>query len=284
MKRIIIGLILILAIVPIALSMLGTGDEYAAEKVFYRAANISKKIAMNPDVAPPAMLSSVEKYYLEILKRYPDTDTAKITRMTLSEFYAVNERYDEAISELDTIIAAEGQNIAMLSRAHYLKGGVYERQDRWDKALEEYVILRDEYAETPVGLQVPLYLGQHYAQEGKEEAADRAYREAVVFYEQLEKEYSGKMLGYSAANMLREVYGRLKDYENAGRVVENIINNYPSQITFIQQLPFVELIFARALGRPEKAIEIYKNIKEKTMNEELIKLLDEAIASFEAKK
>ncbi|MDD5680420.1 MAG: hypothetical protein PHI59_04175, partial [Candidatus Omnitrophica bacterium] len=70
MKKTIINLILILAAVAVLLSLLSIGDEYAAEKLLYRASKINEKIISNPDVVPPKMLALVESTLTKIIQKY----------------------------------------------------------------------------------------------------------------------------------------------------------------------------------------------------------------------
>lgn len=284
MKKIIVIFILILALVYVVLSILGREGEYGAERLFYRTLKINEKITKNPDVAPPVMLASVENTLKKILDRYPDTKAAKSAHMALAEFYLVREKNDKALFVLNEIIEMGDHGAPILCKAHFLKGFVYEKEGQWDKALKEYTILRDKYTDTPLGLQVPIYIGTYYTQKGKEVEAKRAYNEAVLFYEKIEQDNRGNMLGYTASGFLRQAYLTLERYEEAGRVVENTLNNYPSDLTFVQQLPYIDLIFVKTLNKPEKAIEIYKNVIEKMKNEELIAVLQGKIEELEGKK
>jgi tetratricopeptide (TPR) repeat protein len=281
MKKIIIIFIVILIAVYLALSVLGAKDEYPAERLFYRALKTNEKILINPDVAPPKMLTAVEKDLKTVLTKFPDSRTAKAAHLSLAEFYIINKRYNDALSTLDDIIVAEGQDIAMLSKAHFFKGSIYEKQGRWDKALEEYAILRDEYTDTSLGVQVPLYIGRYYMGKGEEAEAKAAYMEAIGFYENLERNNKGSLLGYTAATLLREAHISIGDYEQAGRVIEDTINNYSSDLVFAQQMPYVEVIFVNALKRPEKAVEIYKKVRQKAKDEKLIEILDKKIEQLE---
>jgi tetratricopeptide (TPR) repeat protein len=281
MKKTIITLIIILIAVYVTLSILGARDEYPAERLFYRALKTNEKILINPDVAPPKMLASVEKDLKVVLTKFPDSRTAKVAHLSLAEFYIINKRYDNSLSVLNDIIVAEGQDVAMLSKAHFLKGSIYEKQGQWNKALEEYAILRDEYTDTSLGVQVPLYIGRYYTGKGEEAEAKAAYGEAISFYENLERNNKGSLLGYTAATLLREAHISIGDYERAGRVIEDTINNYSSDLVFAQQMPYVEVIFVNALKRPEKAVEIYKKVRQKAKDEKLIEILDEKIAQLE---
>lgn len=283
MKRTISVLILILAAVYMILAILGRGDEYAAEKLFYRAMSANEKIVINPDVAPPKLLASVERGLQRILEKYPKTNTAKSAQMALVEFYIFRKKYDEALSVLNAIIGTENQNVSVLSRAHFIKGLVYEKQDKWNDAIDEYVILRDNFTDTALGLQMPLYIGRYYSEKGSPAEAQQAYSEAVNFYDRLQRENRGKVMGYAAETLLSQAYIAIQNYEEAGRVVEDIIKTYPTQQAFMQELPIVEMIFVNVLKRPEKAIEIYRFAHEKTNDQTLKDILQKKIEQLEAK-
>lgn len=284
MKKTVFILISILIIVYVILTILGSGGEYDAEKLLNRAAKLNEKIAANPDVVPPALFASVEKKLQTVPEKYPKTNAAKTAHMVLAEFYLVNKKYDKALQTLDTIIGLYKKDAAILSKAHFLKGKAYEEQGQWGKALAEYRIVWDKYADTSAGLQVPLYIGDYYSRKGKDAEAAKAYNEAAAFYEGVEKKNRGNGLGYLASNFLMQSYVNLKKYEEAGKVVEDTINNYPSKFTYAQHLPNVEFIFVKTLKKPEKAIEIYKSVIEKTDDNKLKKTLKERIELLRADK
>jgi tetratricopeptide (TPR) repeat protein len=100
----------------------------------------------------------------------------------------------------------------------------------------------------------------------------------------LESENRGKTLGYAAANLLLQAYLNLKQYEQAGKTLEDTVNNYPELPSLVQQMPNIELIFVKKLKEPEKAIAVYNSIKEKTNNSKLLKFIEERIKTLEAQK
>ena len=277
MKKTIFLLISVLIIVYIILSILSLGGEYAAEKLLHRAVKINERIAANPDVVPPALFMAVERNLEGIIKRFPNTKTAKAARLALAEFYVTHKKFDGALLVLDGIINSNVEDRVMLSKAHFLKGNVYEKQNQWSKALVEYKTLRDEYKETSLGLQAPIYIGNYYRSNGRDAEAAKTYNEAVIFYEKLERQNRGKTLGYLASNFLMQSYVNLRKYEEAGKVIENAIDNYPSKLTYLQHAPNVETIFVKILKNPQKAIKIYEKIKEKTDDDKFKEFLEKKI-------
>ncbi|MBI5144548.1 MAG: tetratricopeptide repeat protein, partial [Candidatus Omnitrophica bacterium] len=261
----------------------GSG-EYAAERLLYRALKNNQKILINPEVAPAKMLASIENDLERILKRYPKSETAKQAYIKLAEFYIANKKYDKAIATLNVIMEKYDKNQGVLSTAQFLKGATYEKQGEWDSALKEYVTLRNKFPTTQLGLQVPIYIGRYYARKGRQGEAEAAYKEALAFYEKLEGDNKGKMLGYAASMLLLQTYLGLKNHEEAGRVVKQTIYNYPSSMALVQLLPYVDVIYVKILKRSESAIEIYNHVKDKTDDAKLKKFLQKKIEELEVKK
>ena len=181
MKKIIWVMVLILVVVYAALATLGAGGEYAAEKLLYRAAKMNEKIAANPDVVPPKLIDSIENDIKKLLQKYPDTEAAKAANIKLAEFYIAHKKYDQALAHADKIIKKYEKNPGIVSMAHFLKGIAYEKQDKWPSALKEYHLVRDNYKDTQLGMQMPIYIANYYSQKGREAQAEEAYGEAARF-------------------------------------------------------------------------------------------------------
>ncbi|MFC1631402.1 tetratricopeptide repeat protein [Candidatus Omnitrophota bacterium] len=280
MKNTVLILITILLVVAGALTWITSGAEYAAEKLFYQAMKINQEIAVNPDVAPPFMIDRVENKLKKLLERYPNTRTAKQANLSLIEFYLGNKKYEQAISAAEGTLEKYGQDRSFASRVQFLKGVAYEQQGQWPQALEEFLILRDEYTKTFLGLGIPLYIGEYYTTKGNDAQAAQAYQEAIGFYTRLENENKGQASGYAAINLLMRAHLILEQYEQAGVVLEKIISEYPKLRVFVQQIPSIEAIFIKKLNKPEKALQLYENIKVKTDNEKVIKFLDGRIEAL----
>ena len=283
MKKIIITLILVLLIGFALLHIIGRGDEYTAEKIFHAAMKANSKIVSNPDVAPPKLVSFVENNLTKITKIYPDSKAAKGARMALAEFYVQRKRYDDAIAAIDKVISTEADNKTLVSKAHFFKGLVYEKKDQWDKAVKEYKLLRDEFTDTAMGLQMPLYIGRYYAEAGNTEKARSSYEEAAKFYSDLESGNQGNIMGYTSQSLLCQTYIILERYEDAGIQLQRIIANYPGDQTYMQNLPSVELVYINKLNNPLKALEIYKSALNLTTSEQLKDILQTKIGELEAK-
>jgi len=279
----VIILILVFIAVYVLLSLVTKGEEYAAERLFFKAIDAYQKMAINPEVTPAGVIASVENKFRNVIEKYPDTATGKKAHIVLAEFYMSNQDYNKAIETLNAFIDTGYEDIPLMSKAHFYKAATFEKQDQWDEALKEYQILRDRYFKTSVGMMVPLYLGRCYARKGDPAKSSSAYREAIMFYEQLEKTNRGTRIGYTGADLLTQAYMEIGKIEAAGSVVEATIKNYPNIRTYERYLPLVEYIYAMQLKRPQKAVEIFKGIMEKTENDNLKEFLEKKIEELEGK-
>jgi len=277
-------LIAVLIAVAGALIMISSGDEYGAERLIYRAIVANQEIAANPEVAPPGLLARVEDNLKKIVKKYPKTRTARAAYLSLIGFYWEQKKYENVKSTADAIIARYPKDRGILSSAYFLKGAVFQEQGEWNKALKEFHTLRDEYTDSVLGLEVPIYIADYYKEERKLGQAKQAYIEAVQFYAKTEKKFRKKALGYAAANLLMRAHTELEQYEQAGQVLESVFKNYAKMQVFIQQLPNIEGIFIKKLNNPDKALQLYAIIRDRTEDERILEFLDGRIKAINVQK
>lgn len=284
MKKVVIILIFILITVHVTLSVLGSRGEYAAEKLFYRAMKVNSRIVVNPDVAPPPVLAQVENDLKTLITKYPNANITRTANTVLVEFYTTYKQYDKALDVVGSMMDKYKSDEVIMSTAHFMKGDIYEKQDNWPKALAEFELLRDKYPYSRLGIQIPIYIAKHYDSKGQGSEASSAYSEARSFYRRIEKEHSGSGLGLAASTLLFQTYMNTRNYEEAGKVLEETINTYMGQPVILQLIGQVENVFVTKLNEPQKAIEIYKNISGKIPDGKFKKVLQKRIDDLSAKK
>ena len=103
MRKSVLIMIVILIALSALLYFLGSGGEYNAERLLFSAMVLNRKIIANPDVAPPALLATVEDRFQKVLKRYPKSAAATRASIALVEFYIAHKKYDKALLEIDAI-------------------------------------------------------------------------------------------------------------------------------------------------------------------------------------
>ena len=281
MKKIIYILVGILIAVYIGLSLLSSGSDYNAERLFYKAARTINKIKLNPEVVPPALAASAENVLLAISDKFPESKVYVPSRMMLVELYSIANQQDKAIGVLDDMLKEHAQNRDMASKLHFAKGNIYEKQQEHDRALAEYRLLARDYNDTLHGVQAPLYIGDYLTRIGRGADADRAYNDAIIFYAKTALENREKIIGYMSSNLLLESHIRLGQYEEAGKVIESTLNDYPFLNSYTQLIPRIEYVYVQMLKDNKKAVEIYTEMKNKTEDARFKDHIDKRIGQLE---
>ena len=76
----------------------------------------------------------------------------------------------------------------------------------------------------------------------------------------------------------------MKDYEAAGKALEDTIDEYSAPAAYARLLPYVELIYVEKLKNYDKAIAIYGKIKSNLRDPKVINLLEQVIGKLEKKR
>jgi len=248
----------ILVIISVTLSALGQRSEYIAEKLMYQASSKYDTIISNPDVVPPAMIKYVEGNLKKVIEKFPEGRTARLAHLKLVEVYFANKKYDEALLLTDNMLTKYSDEAVLSSKAQLTRAAVYESKGNWARAEQELVVLQERYANTPIGLRAPYYIASYYKRSGDEQQVDRVLNEAVKFYANLKEEHQGSQLGYESSSKLMETYLNLKRYEEAGKAIKGLIEEYPGSATVLKHSAYIDIIFVDKLQDPEEAIEIYQ--------------------------
>lgn len=257
MKKLIIILIGVLIVVFVALSFMNRQGEYAAEKQFYKATKLYNKITSNPEVPVPRMVKTVEDRLKAVIDMFPESGVAKKAHLLLIDLYMYDKKYTKAVDVADKMIERYKGDDPTLSQVHFAKGLSYQNMDQWNKALDEFEILKKKYFYTTIGLQTPFYIVNYYNKNGKAEKASQALGDAIEFYKELSTKYKGTAIGYTASNNLTQAYIEQENYEDAYRNLRYIVDNYTGTVSILQQLPYVELIFVNKKNNIGEAVEAY---------------------------
>ncbi len=284
MKKALFLAITVLVLVYAVFAYLGKGGEYKAESLYYKASTLFGDIARNPDVLPPLKVKKVESLLSTVIAKFPNTPMAKKAYISLGELYIADKDYEKAIKVSDEVLAKFKDNLALTALAHSMKATAYEKKGAWKNAETELNILKDNYKNTSIGMQSPMYIAAYYRKNGNLAEAEKALHEAVNYYERIRNSYAGTALGYVASTALLQTYMGFERYEDAGRVLDGTLKEYPSQMVIMQLLPYAEMIYVKGLGQPDKAKEIFNQYKDKITDEKTRAFLEAKIKGYDSKK
>ncbi len=264
--------IIVLLLFVLSATLSGCGnDQYAIEKQYYQAQKQAEKIFKNPHASPPNELERVVNILSKFAEKHPQTNLAVEAEFNIARLYIVKEEYDKARTQIQKILDKYSKSEGVCSEALFLKGNSYELENKWDAALLQYKKLMQEYPITLRGLDIPIYIAQHYKVKYQPDKMVAALQEAAVHYQALAAKYPKSPLAYRAHMLLAQCYIELKDWQNAVSTFSSIADTYKDKVNADGVLLNMALIYERELKDKVKAKEALERLSKEYPRSALIK-------------
>ncbi|MFH1783835.1 MAG: tetratricopeptide repeat protein [bacterium] len=252
----------ILIFIAMIFSVSGCGDQYPAEKLYWKANKYSESIFKNPKGTPQTQYNKAVRLFEKIKKKYPNLVQAKHAQFRVAELYMAKEDYPQAIKEFTEVLKKYPDDRMLASSAQFSIGNAYEKSDQWDKALKEYRKLFEDYHLTQTGLDAPIYIASYYDKNNKTAKAQEAYRQAVRDYKKVVSENPESQAAYIAHNHISSCYMALKEWDNAIAAFGDVMEKYPGSPRAPQAMVATATIYDTELENEKKAVELYKKFIE----------------------
>ena len=148
-------------------SLTGCFDSrYVAEKALWHAENkVASLVRQKPQGLSAQDIQEIVKVYRDVVTKAPLDPLAAKAQVVISNLHLIQGNYAEAQKELRNIIQNFSSKGKIASQAYLNIGNIYEAQKRWDDAAGEYNKIIDLYPLSTLGLQMPIYMMQHYQRE-----------------------------------------------------------------------------------------------------------------------
>lgn len=256
MKRIVF---LILAVLLVS----GCGQNYSAEKAFWKARTDLKKVkqadlaAGKTEVLEPSIQA-----FQKIADRFPGSPKAAESLFVVANLKIQQKKYDEAHATLTKII----QNYSgMGTNAPEARDGIarlYQVAGDWEKAELMYWELAEYNPLSEKGLLAPVNVIRHYKALKNEKKAQAAYEKAVDFYERTLKQVGPIQAAVGVKNGLAVAAMTFGDWRKAIDTWKSIARDFPTSAG----APIATLAAAEMAWRHQElatAEELYKGYLEK---------------------
>ncbi|HNX82547.1 MAG TPA: tetratricopeptide repeat protein [Candidatus Omnitrophota bacterium] len=222
---------LVLVVVMLSFVLAGCGDDrYAMEKRFWQAQKQMEKIFRNPDASPPRELARVVAVQEAFSKRYPKTALAVSAQFNIARLYLVKKDYRKARLQLQRIVREYTKFPAVCAEAVFLTGNSYEIDDKWGLALEQYKKIMQVYPTTRRGMDVPVYIAQHYKIKYQPDKMLGAFQEASLHYKNLAQKYPLTPFGYTNYMLAVNCYIAVNDWQSALSTLDSMAQVYRDKL------------------------------------------------------
>ncbi len=255
-----------------------SNDQYAIERRYYRLSKQAGKIFANPHVSPPQELERVVKLLNSFAKKYPKSNLALDAEFNIARLYIVKEEYTKARAYLKQLLNQySAQSKAVSSEIIFLMGNSFEIENKWGLALEQYKKIMQEYPLTIRGINVPIYIAQHYKIKYQPDKMIASYQEAIGHYKALAAQYPGSPLGFNTEALAAQCYIAMKEWGNAIDTFNNLIAAYKSKINLDAVMLDMALIYQRELKDNVKAKETLEKLIKDYPKSRLVKIANELL-------
>lgn len=252
-----------LVCVLFALSFLLAGcgqDQYATERQYYWAQKHAEKIFRNPQATPPNQLQRVIKEFARFAEKHPRSNLGVDAEFTIARLYLAKEEFEKARQQLKKILDAYSQHPNTCSEAVFLMGNSYELQNNWDLALAQYRKIMESYPTTLRGIDIPLYIMQHYKAKLQPDKMREAARQAIEYYNGLAARYPRSPFAFRVRLLVGQCYMELKEWHNAIATFEDVIESFKDKTSMDGVMMDIATIYARELKDKEKAAEALQRL------------------------
>lgn len=199
--------------------------------------------------------------YEKVIELYPLSSLGLKTPIYIAQHYQrsqensqVERTYKKAVRNYEKIINDySGTSVApivmdYLALAHFSQG-------KWDKAIEVWQEIANEYSHSPIAEKSLLASGEIYARQ------IRDLQKAIQIYEDFVKQYPRSQVKKEVKFQIGKLYFNKGDTQKAKQVFLQIIRDYPRQISLCTNARVALAACYEREGNSKKAIEEYHKLR-----------------------
>lgn len=251
----------IVAFFPLFLSG-GCGDpHYQAEKYFWYAEQNARKImATRANKLQPDDYIEIIKGYRKVIEVAPVDPLSAKTQFLIANLFSIQKNYTEAQKELRRIVQNFSSDKTTASKACFAMGKLWELQDRFDDALDEYKKIIDFYPLSFLGMEMPLYMTQLCEKNKEKITGGWSYSQMIRHYEALIEEYKGTSIEHSLQNYLIRAYLKGENWDDMLKIWDDQINAKSDKTSVIAASLSKAKLNATQLKNIPEAIKICEDL------------------------
>jgi tetratricopeptide (TPR) repeat protein len=173
---------------------------------------------------------NAEKTYAEFLSRYPDHENRGLAKMGLGLSLYEQGKYTQAHDAIKDIETVPGVKANTVADAYYLSALCYEKQGRWERALNQFDLIQATFPGSIKSFEARLYVANYYRSKGQKNLANKAFAEAEDYIKQFTNPgTSGAPLASQSLYYLARCYNEQADSIKAVETLIELHNRYPTQ-------------------------------------------------------
>ena len=237
------------------LTLLSFRGDYCAERELW---GIDRKlifIAAHQESTPDYIINQLIGRYKAFAKIHNRSKFSQSAQRMIGNLYSLRKNYSQARLEFQKAVGPDNE---LSAQAEFAIAKTYELEDRWDKALLTYRDIIQYYPDTNFGFSVPIYLTDHLVTSGNQkDYTDRAYADALSFYQMIAIKNPKSKLEYNALKMVALCQLNLKDWSGTVKTMGDLILKYPRGKSIQEAVSAINMLCVTKLHDYDLGINIY---------------------------
>jgi len=198
--------------------------------------------------------------YEDMLQQYPGSEKLSRAILAIGQLYFQRGDLDGARQFFGRVIEEYPRDAETGASAQYALALSYEFEGDWNKALNEFRWIVDNYPGSPEAFAVPNHILEHYRQYGEEELAQTAYQQALRIYNDIVAKNPDSPGAFQGQWYIAQSHILMTSWEQAAAALEQLIQDYPQSQQILPALISLGEIYELHLGKIDRALGTYQTI------------------------
>jgi TolA-binding protein len=198
--------------------------------------------------------------YEDMLQRYPDSKKLSRTYLAMGQLFFQKGDLSEARQAFGRVIEDYPDDPVAGAAAQYALALSYEFEGDWDKALNEFRWVLDNYPGSREAFAVPNHILEHYRQYEEKELALTAYRQALRTYGDIVAKHPGSPQALQGQWHIAQAHILMQSWEEAAAALEQLVQDYPQSQQLLPALMSLGEIYELHLRKIDRAIGAYRMV------------------------
>ena len=137
----------------------------------------------------------------------------------------------------------------------------FELLGRWSRAETEYKYLIEKYRGSQQAMSTYLHLGDHYRDQGRNDEAQKWYRDAEEYYNEIAARGSGTLIEAQALIFKADLYRRWDDPKRSAELLVSLFEKFPGSDPGRNSLLQAAAIYRNQLNQPDMADSLVDRLR-----------------------
>ncbi len=198
--------------------------------------------------------------YEDMLQRYPESEKLSRAVLAMGQIYFQRGDLPRARQFFGRVIEEYPRDSAAGAAAQYALALSYEFEGDWDKALNEFRWILDNYPGSQEAFAVPNHILEHYRQYDEQALAQTAYEQALRIYGDIVARNPDTPRAMQGQWHIAQSHILMTSWEPAAAALEQLIQDYPQSQQVLPALMSLGEIYEVHLNKADRALGAYQAV------------------------